>query len=72
MEHLPYLFDRFYRVDRARVSGGRGGVGLGLAIVKRVAELHGGTVTFETLGRGSRVRLVFPPAPTRSVRCLLR
>lgn len=42
-ESLPYLFDRFYKVDKAR-SGNDGGTGLGLAIVKRIVQLHGGTI----------------------------
>lgn len=45
-EHLPRLFDRFYRVDQARSSSG-GNHGLGLAIVKAVATMHGGSVFAE-------------------------
>lgn len=64
--HLPYLFDRFYRADRARTAREKGGgVGLGLAIVRRVAELHDGTAEVESeVGRGTRVRLRFPGNPT--------
>jgi signal transduction histidine kinase len=59
-EHVPRLFDRFYRVDRAR-SSTTGGVGLGLAIVKGIAELHGGSVTLTTgVGHGTRVALLLP------------
>lgn len=62
-EHLPHLFDRFYRVDRSRsrAAGDRGGTGLGLAIVKRIARLHGGSVSVESeAGQGSRFRLELP------------
>ncbi|MNC63754.1 Sensor kinase CusS [compost metagenome] len=43
-EHLPLLFERFYRVDAARSNSGGGNHGLGLAIVKAIALMHGGEV----------------------------
>ena len=59
-EHLPRLFERFYRVDKAR-SRERGGTGLGLAIVKHIAQVHGGQVSVvSTLGEGSTFTLHLP------------
>jgi two-component system, OmpR family, heavy metal sensor histidine kinase CusS len=59
-EHLPFVFDRFRRVDASR-SKHTGGMGLGLALVKSIAQLHGGTATAESqVGTGSRFILTFP------------
>jgi two-component system phosphate regulon sensor histidine kinase PhoR len=59
-EHLPRLFERFYRVDKAR-SRDLGGTGLGLAIVKHIAQIHGGRVSVDSvLGRGSTFRIHLP------------
>ncbi|HET9062940.1 MAG TPA: ATP-binding protein, partial [Candidatus Binatia bacterium] len=61
-QHLDRLFERFYRVDKAR-SRKLGGTGLGLAIVKHIALAHGGTVQVEsTPGLGSTFTLKIPDA----------
>jgi two-component system phosphate regulon sensor histidine kinase PhoR len=58
--HLPRLFERFYRVDRAR-SRNLGGTGLGLAIVKHIASAHDGEVLVQsTVGAGSTFTIVLP------------
>jgi two-component system, OmpR family, phosphate regulon sensor histidine kinase PhoR len=59
-QHLERLFERFYRVDRAR-SPEMGGTGLGLAIVKHLARAHGGEVTVTSeLGKGSTFTIELP------------
>jgi len=59
-KHLPRLFERFYRVDKAR-SRKLGGTGLGLAIVKHIAQAHGGQVTVKsTPGKGSTFTIHLP------------
>jgi two-component system OmpR family sensor kinase len=60
-EHLPHLFDRFYRIDssRARRSGG---AGLGLSITRSIVELHGGTIeVHSTVGEGSTFKVLLLP-----------
>ncbi len=67
-EHLPHLFDRFYRVDQARTADNReatsaSGSGLGLAIVQWITQAHGGKVSVESrLGRGTTFTITLPLA----------
>jgi len=62
---LPRIFERFYKVDRAR--GGQPGSGLGLSIARHLVELQGGTITAEsTPGTGTLLRVRLPRAPLTS------
>ena len=59
-EHLPHIFERFYKVDRSRRDGG---TGLGLAIVKHIVQVHGGDVSAESReGTGTTLAFTVPRA----------
>jgi heavy metal sensor kinase len=66
-EHLPRVFDRFYRVDKARTRE-RGGTGLGLSIVQSVVVAHGGRVELESApGKGTTARVVLPQGQAEEI-----
>jgi len=64
-EHLPRLFDRFYRIDKDR-SRKSGGTGLGLSIARRIVESHGGSIhATSRLGEGTRFNIRLPAQPDK-------
>ncbi len=66
-EHLPYIFERFYKVDDAR-SRKTGGAGLGLAIAKQMVELHGGKIWVESeAGKGSKFSFTLTGTRQKSI-----
>jgi heavy metal sensor kinase len=64
-EHLPHVFDRFYRVDKAR-SRAEGGTGLGLSISRWIAEVHGGSVSATSVLGGGSMFIVRLPRQART------
>jgi signal transduction histidine kinase len=63
-EHLPHVFDRFYRVDRSRSSPG---AGLGLAIAQQIAHSHAGRIEVTSApGQGTRFSVTLPRAASAS------
>lgn len=67
-DELPYIFERFYRVEKSR-SRDFGGTGLGLAIVKQLVDMQGGTISvFSEVGKGTRFQILFPANQNRDGR----
>lgn len=66
-EDVPYVFERFYKADKARKRGPSGGTGLGLAIVKNIIETHQGHIRVDSiLGKGTTFSIALPVQPTQT------
>jgi signal transduction histidine kinase len=67
-DELPYIFERFYRVEKSR-SREFGGTGLGLAIVKKLVDIQGGQIrVFSQIGEGTRFEIIFPASTKMETR----
>jgi signal transduction histidine kinase len=65
-QHLPHVFERFYRGDRSRTRSERCGSGVGLSICEALVTAHGGTIRIESVvGQGTRVSVALPLLPAR-------
>jgi signal transduction histidine kinase len=66
-EHLPHIFDRFYKSDASRTDPySKSGSGLGLSIVKAIVERHGGTVSAANVpSGGAEFTITLPPRPAQ-------
>jgi histidine kinase len=71
-EHLPHIFERFYRVDKSRSRAG-GGSGIGLTISKHLVEAHGGALIADSLGlhQGSTFTVILPLSKRPTITCLI-
>ncbi|MCG2785129.1 MAG: ATP-binding protein, partial [Anaerolineae bacterium] len=65
-EHLPHIFDRFYQVE-SHLTRKHGGMGLGLSVAKMMIEMHGGSITAQSIpGKGSNFTIILPVDSARA------